>query len=170
LKRTLLALLIAAGLTVLFACGVLWIALSYILQDGSEFAVGEGIAALWGMPFVAVFAVLAVFACVKRALLIAAGPAVLVACFMLCAALEHNPQGEFYGSELGVNWEGVAAIWVSWFVVVFVVFAVLAWVIYLFSARNNNDFLRKEPALKANEISGKSAENRNQPPIEQTLK
>jgi len=157
LRRTLLALLIAAGLTVLFACGVLWIALSYMLQKefyGSGLSVNwKEIAAIWGMSFVAVFAVLAVFAWVKRALLIATGPAVLVACFMLCTALGHNPQGEFYGSELGVNWEGIASIWVSWFVVVFVVFAVLAWAIHLFSARNNNDFLRKEPPLKVNRQS-----------------
>ena len=65
----------------------------------------------------------------KYALLIAAGLAVVFACGVLWIALSHNPQGEFYGSELGVNWSGIIALWYIYFAVGLVTFAVLAWVI-----------------------------------------
>ena len=65
----------------------------------------------------------------KRALPIIAGLAVLFACGVLWIALSHNPQQEFYGSELGVNWEGIVTLWGMSFVVVFAILAVLAWVI-----------------------------------------
>ncbi len=65
----------------------------------------------------------------RRALLIAAGVAALVACGVLWIALSHNPQQEFYGSELGVNWGGVTTLCGASFAVAFTILAALAWVI-----------------------------------------
>lgn len=61
-------------------------------------------------------------------ILIGAIFALFVSGFFLWIALVHNPQGEFYGSELGVAWGSILALWAgaffpSWFSFVFV-----AWV------------------------------------------
>jgi ABC-type Mn2+/Zn2+ transport system permease subunit len=60
----------------------------------------------------------------KRVLLIAAGLAVLFACGVLWIALSHNPQQEFYGSEIGVNWRGIVTLWGMSFVVAFAILVV----------------------------------------------
>ncbi|PTT93353.1 hypothetical protein DBR42_00130 [Pelomonas sp. HMWF004] len=65
----------------------------------------------------------------RLALLIAAGLAALLASGFLWIALSHNPQQEFYGSELGVNWEGVATLWGMACAASFAILAALAWVI-----------------------------------------
>jgi uncharacterized membrane protein YbhN (UPF0104 family) len=65
----------------------------------------------------------------KRALPITLGLAMLFACCVLAIALSHNPQQEFYGSELGINWAVIATLWGASFVAAFAVLAVLVWMI-----------------------------------------
>lgn len=50
-----------------------------------------------------------------------------IASCILWIALDHNPQGEFYGSELGVNWRGIALLWVGTFAIVLIILGGLAW-------------------------------------------
>ena len=63
----------------------------------------------------------------KYTWLIAAGLAVLFASGVLWIALSHNPQGEFYGSEFGVNWKGIIALWCLFSAVGFAIFEILIW-------------------------------------------
>jgi len=67
----------------------------------------------------------------KRALLIAAGLAMLFASYMLWIALSHNPQYEFYGSELGVNWEGIATLWGMSFIAAFAILVIVFFIVPL---------------------------------------
>lgn len=71
----------------------------------------------------------------RHALLIAGGVAAPFACLVLWVALSHNPQQEFYGSEFGVNWEGIAVLWCASFTLVFVVIASLLWAIRIIGER-----------------------------------
>jgi len=70
----------------------------------------------------------------KRALAMAAAvcavPGLAAAALAMCAAWEHNPQGEFHelaanGSQL-VHWGWWASIGLSWFLVIFVPLFVVA--------------------------------------------
>ena len=69
----------------------------------------------------------------RYAFLTAASLAALFASIVLWIGLEHNPQGEFYGSELGINWEGIFSLWsipfVAAFIVTFPIFVLLAYII-----------------------------------------
>ncbi len=47
-------------------------------------------------------------------------PAALVAGFMLFAALDHNPQEEFYSASTGLQWESAVPLVGVWFLVVFI--------------------------------------------------
>jgi hypothetical protein len=60
-----------------------------------------------------------------RVFLITVGLAFLIACGVLWIALSHNPQQEFYGSELGVDWEGIATLWGMSFGLAFAIFTAL---------------------------------------------
>jgi hypothetical protein len=61
----------------------------------------------------------------SRILLVAVGLAFLIACGVLWIALLHNTQQEFYGSELGVDWEGIAVLWGAAFGLAFAILAAL---------------------------------------------
>jgi hypothetical protein len=60
-----------------------------------------------------------------RIFLIAVGLAFLIACGVLWIALSHNAQQEFYGSELGVDWQGIATLWGMSFGLAFGILAAL---------------------------------------------
>jgi phosphate/sulfate permease len=55
--------------------------------------------------------------------------AAVVASGLCWIALEHNPQQEFYGSELGVNWMGIVVLWLAPFIGSLLAFSVLAFVL-----------------------------------------
>ena len=69
----------------------------------------------------------------RYAFLTAASLAAVFASIMLWIGLEHNPQGEFYGSELGINWEGIFSLWsISFgavFIATFPIFVALVYII-----------------------------------------
>ena len=67
----------------------------------------------------------------KYTWLIAISLAVLFACGVLWIALSHNPQGEFYDSEFGINWKGIIALWCVFFAVGFAISEILIWVLIL---------------------------------------
>lgn len=50
-----------------------------------------------------------------------------IASGILWIALDHNPQGGFYGSELGVNWSGMVVLWACIFATSFVILGALVW-------------------------------------------
>ena len=127
-------LCVAAALAVLVASYVLWIAFENSPQRFYNLELGinwKRIVTFLGVGFIIAFVVLVavITKMMKHPLLVAAGLAALVASYVLWFALEHNPQGRFYGSERGIEWGQIAGVWGSWFVVAFAVFGVLSWVI-----------------------------------------
>ncbi len=82
-----------------------------------------------------------------RLLLIAAGVAFLIACGVLWIALSHNTQQEFYGSELGVDWEGIATLWGTSFGLAFAVLAALLFV----SKKVTRSFAHRKARAQATE-------------------
>ena len=54
---------------------------------------------------------------------------------VLWIALEHNPQYEFYGSELGTDWVAITTLFVTYFFLSFSPLFLLAWLIFLKKGR-----------------------------------
>lgn len=48
---------------------------------------------------------------------------------VLWVALEHNPQGEFYGSELGIDWPAILFLFFIYFLLAFLSLFSLAWLV-----------------------------------------
>ena len=53
-------------------------------------------------------------------------PGLLLACFMMYLAWDHNPQGEFFNSETGiVNWTNWFTVGIAWFLPVYFITTIL---------------------------------------------
>lgn len=60
---------------------------------------------------------------------------VLFASSVLWVACIHNPQQEFYGSELGVNWAGLIVLWIASFGLIFITLCLVVWLILKIMAK-----------------------------------
>ncbi len=61
--------------------------------------------------------------------------ALLFAGGVLGIALDHNPQGAFYGSELGTDWAAIAFLFVTSFLLAFLPLFSTAWLIGLLQSK-----------------------------------
>lgn len=66
----------------------------------------------------------------SRAYLSAFFASAALASIMLWLALTHNPQGAFYGSELGTDWAGIVFLWTAWFAICLVPLAAAIWLAF----------------------------------------
>lgn len=65
----------------------------------------------------------------RRVIMAIAAISIAIASGTLWIALSHNPQGEFCGSELSVNWTGILTLWGAAFLVAFALVAAVTWAI-----------------------------------------
>ena len=63
----------------------------------------------------------------RRRPMVIAAISIGIASGALWIALSHNPQGEFYGSELGLNWTGILTLWGVTFIATFALLSILTW-------------------------------------------